>query len=478
MTDNRESAERWGTAAWWGALTGLVVLAGVTRIFRLTAWGLAGDELFTWFDSLNFRPTLFGRPLLYALNHYLVRPLLSLDAFGLRFLPATFGIVSVPVIALVARRLVSDRAALLAALLVVFSAWHLNLSQQARYYTLVYLIASVTPAALWIGLRDRSKGWIGAGLVLGGVGFFAHPTTILPIGGFLLWWFGHGVLRTDGRRRRVAIIGSVALGVAGLLLGVQLLRQWTALGQEWGIGGASLLISYVTRLGTGPAAASVGGVILLWLSGRRSLATFLVAVVLGPVALLAVLGRVVSVRTAYLFATAPYALLGAGVFLDRVMARFEASVERYLVGAVLTGTVIATVLPWYVSHYLDGGNPDVRGAAAYVAERYEPEDAVVAEQPLTVRYYEPQLGAVALHRNPSRLDSIWRRAGARTPPGDLWILPVVRSQGGFGLRRLGEAEGWVRERCRKQERFGSVRIDHRRSWVPVWRCPPSDSVGG
>ncbi len=57
--------------------------------------GTRGDELYTLRDSLH--PQLRNpRPLLYLLNYFLVRPLLPLDEFGLRVLPALFGVLAMP----------------------------------------------------------------------------------------------------------------------------------------------------------------------------------------------------------------------------------------------------------------------------------------------------------------------------------------------------------------------------------------------
>src|SRR5438552_1952244 len=113
-TEPRSAA---GSAA---LLAGLIVLALVLRFWRLGDWNFQATEIFTLRDSLH--PKLSNpRPLGYLLNYYLVRPFLPLDEFGLRLLPATFGLLAIPAFYLVSRRLIGIRAALLGTLLLTVS---------------------------------------------------------------------------------------------------------------------------------------------------------------------------------------------------------------------------------------------------------------------------------------------------------------------------------------------------------------------
>src|SRR5688572_5649646 len=101
-------------------LTGLIVLAAALRFWRLGEWNFQATEIFTLRDSSSPQ---FGnpRPLGYLLNYYVVRPLLPLNEFGLRLLPALFGVLTIPAFYFIARSLVGVRAALFGTLLLVFS---------------------------------------------------------------------------------------------------------------------------------------------------------------------------------------------------------------------------------------------------------------------------------------------------------------------------------------------------------------------
>jgi uncharacterized membrane protein len=167
-------------------LAGLTVLALALRFWRLGNWSLDSDEVFMLRDSLN--PSLSNpRPLLYFLNHYLVGPLVPLDEFGLRLLPAIFGVLAIPVFYLVTRRLVGNRAALFGALLLTVNPLHVYYSQFARYWSLVFLLSAVYPYALYIGLRERNRRALALGLVTGVLASLAHPTSVILVGGLAVW---------------------------------------------------------------------------------------------------------------------------------------------------------------------------------------------------------------------------------------------------------------------------------------------------
>ena len=108
-------------------------------------------------DSLNFRFTN-PRPLLYFINHHVIAPIIPLDEFGIRLLPATFGVLAIPVLYLVTRRFLGARAALFATALLVVSPVHVVYSQFGRYWSLVFLFATVYPYALYLGVRSATDG--------------------------------------------------------------------------------------------------------------------------------------------------------------------------------------------------------------------------------------------------------------------------------------------------------------------------------
>ena len=158
----------------WLLLAALTLLGLVLRLWHLGDWNFQATEMFTYRDSQ--RPQ-FGnaRPLVYLLNYFLVRPLLPLDEFGMRLVPAIAGTLAIPALYLVGRRIVGSRAALFAALLVTLNPTQILYSQLARYWSLVFLFCSIAPFALFLGVRDRSGRMFALGVVATILAGLSHP---------------------------------------------------------------------------------------------------------------------------------------------------------------------------------------------------------------------------------------------------------------------------------------------------------------
>src|SRR5919106_32880 len=162
----------------WLLLAGLTLLGLLLRFWHLGDWNFQATEIFTYRDSQ--RPQ-FGnaRPLVYLLNYYLVRPLLSLDEFGMRLVPAIAGTIAIPALYLLGRRVVGTRAALFAALFVALNPTQILYSQLARYWSLVFLFCSIAPIAVFLGVRDRSGRMFSVGVVATILAGLSHPVGIL-----------------------------------------------------------------------------------------------------------------------------------------------------------------------------------------------------------------------------------------------------------------------------------------------------------
>ena len=87
-------------------------------------------------------------PLYYALLHAWAA-LLGTGPAALRLLSLVVGVLTIPLLYLVARRMLSTRAALLAALLLTISPLHVYYSQEVRMYGLVALLSVGVLAAAW-----------------------------------------------------------------------------------------------------------------------------------------------------------------------------------------------------------------------------------------------------------------------------------------------------------------------------------------
>jgi hypothetical protein len=480
-------------------LAALIVLALALRIWRLGDWSLEGDEIFTLRDSLHPRLTN-ARPLLYLLNYYLVRPLVPLDELGLRILPALFGVLAIPAFYFVSRHLVGTRAALFGTLLLAVNAMHVYHSQYARYWSLVFLLCAVYPFALYLGFRERNRGWLILGLVTCVLAVLAHPTAILLLGGLGLF------LVTQLSRDRLARLwtqrsvrwGAALVVILAALAGARyllVLRSWIfdrprlqggadhllhSPGGPW-VKQVAILLSYVD--GLTPALALIGllGIYLLWQSRDRSLALLLVHLLFFPMAFILLLAFRTAVSTTYLLSTTPIFFIGAGVLLDRLAGIEWELRPRWLLSAVVTTIVILAGTPTLISLYLDGRRNDFRGAAQWLDERLAPGDVVFSDQFKTLSHYLRGASPQRLLADPAPLMKSTRMLHESGAGGTLWIVKPATLQGGHRTNpQLGSLKTWIYDNCQLRRSIGVARLDFRHNELQIYRCrvPASRQVTG
>ena len=154
-----ESKSYWGRPeVRRGMLLLLVASAAIFRFATLSRQPLWLDEAVdASFATLSFWNCVFAEhvhpPLYRTLLHFVVLGFGN-SAAALRFLPAVFGILAVPSIAILARRLY-PQAGLTAAALVATSPFLIFFSQENRDYSLFILLALLST---WAFLRLRETG--------------------------------------------------------------------------------------------------------------------------------------------------------------------------------------------------------------------------------------------------------------------------------------------------------------------------------
>jgi mannosyltransferase len=482
------------TTLHWLILATLVVIAAALRFWRLGQWGFEGDEVFTLQDSVRLIPSN-PRPLLYLLNHYVVYPFHPLDELGLRLLPACFGVLAVPALYWSSRKLVGARAALLGALLLVFNPLHLYQSQYARYWGLVFLLSSIYPFAIFIGLRDRNIRLLGLGVLVAVLAVLAHPVSLFLVVGLGVW------LLTQVRRdqldrlwaqKRVrwatAILALFAIVVAVRF--VPILLEWVSIHDDKkrvsdhllslpgriGVKQAGMLLAYLEGLTLPLALTGALGVYLLWLRRERELALLLGCLFIVPLAMLLLLSLRTAVSVTYMISTAPVVFIAAGVALDRC-SRIEWDLRpRWLLSAVWAIMIIAAGAPTLLSQYRDGRRQDFRGAARWLQEHLSPGDQVFSDQFRTMKLYLPGNRIHHLSAEPATLAEALEGVQTSQPAGALWLVVPYSARGGHRTTpKLEGFKGWIYGHCQLRETTGVARLDFRHNELQIYRCPPVTS---
>ena len=164
-----------GRTAWrnQGLLLAYTLLAFTLRIWQLGAQSLWYDEGVSWYlsarlplgDMLWWTATDIQPPLYYLL----LRPWLLLageSEFALRFPSLIFGVLTVPLMFVVARRLFGPRAGVLAGLLAAAAPLYVWYAQEARMYTLLTFLGLLASYLLLRALdRPTRRVWLAYTLV-------------------------------------------------------------------------------------------------------------------------------------------------------------------------------------------------------------------------------------------------------------------------------------------------------------------------
>jgi 4-amino-4-deoxy-L-arabinose transferase-like glycosyltransferase len=151
------------------AVAGITIIAAVLRFFRLGAWSFTGDEIRTMVWLQNRVPMKdYG----WSITKYLARAAihwLGPTEFAARLVPATIGILSIPIVFVFVRKYWGKHVALYTSLLLATSPWHVYFSQTARFYTSQLLLYSLAIFLFIDGLRRNQFRTIAAALGLWGL---------------------------------------------------------------------------------------------------------------------------------------------------------------------------------------------------------------------------------------------------------------------------------------------------------------------
>ena len=434
---------------------------------------------------------------LYHLNHYLIDPITPLDEFGIRFLPALFGVLAIPALYFVARRLVGAPAALFAAFLLTVSPLHVIYSQFGRYWSLVFLLCAIYPYALYIGIREHNRRALVLGIVTAILATLAHPAAVLLFGGPMLW-LGFGYLRPRHIQAlwarpafRYGLLIAVVVAGAIVVRFIPILQSWIAEHDANPGSGQSLLrapprilkpivylLAYTESLTIPIVLAGAVGIHLIVQTRDRILGMFLASLVIFPLAFLCLIMFRTPVSTYYALPAAPVLFIGAGVFLDRVFQMESSLRPRWLLPAVLTILMLVPGTPTLVSQYLNGRRFDFRSVAHWLKPRLTPGDVVFSDQPVAMGSYLPGTDVQRLRYKIEPLAESVRAVGALGRGGALWIVAPAPAHAFRTNLKQGGLIRWIYDNCQLTNTVGRGRVDFRQQYLQVYRCPPAQPPSG
>ena len=212
---------------WAWALFAVTALAMLLRLYKLDEWAFWVDEGHTFRDATATTEVFWHShvskyPLCYLLSRSLMPWIPSVGEGWLRLPFVVFGILSVPLLAIVGKTIVGARAGLVGALFLAIHPWHLYWSQNYRTYPMVVFFGILAAGFGHRALRLRSM-WYAAAAVFASLGAgLSHPHGFALL--FVLIVFAVLAIRSSptglGKRSKQLLlfiaIGS-AVGVAAMV---------------------------------------------------------------------------------------------------------------------------------------------------------------------------------------------------------------------------------------------------------------------
>lgn len=384
----------------WILLVGVTLLAASLRFFRLDEWGFWIDEIHTinravWhYDPLSFFQFWTSLSIMLeaqALQFY------GISEWSARLVPALIGVASIPILYLPTRRFFGPTTALIAALLLAVSPWHLFWSQNARFYTTLLLFYNLALFAFFIAIEEDRPLWlvIFFGLVWLAIrertiAVFLIPVVVAyPIAVILLRFKQPRGLRL---RNMLILLGPmvavVLLDLANFLRGggsFFLEQLETFAGQPID---DPFRLTYFIASSTGiplMALGFFGGIYALIKKSRAGVLMFIAAVL--PVVLLVCLSPFIFTKDRYVFTTLPGWIILAAYAIHQITARLQ-HIDRILAAGLLF-IFLADAVGNHILYFQtnNGNRRNWRAAFGLIQDRRMPDDRIISTRPEIGSYY-------------------------------------------------------------------------------------------
>lgn len=401
----------------WLYLLLITALAGGMRLYNLGDYSFWEDELYTVRSTGTLGEGQFAKqfgqvPSAVGMMAYGVDlsqidrdntaqwQSLGVTEWNVRLGPCLIGILTIPLLGLVSRRLLGDRATLIAVLILAVSPWHLFWSQAGRFYALQFLCYNL--ALIWYirACLERSGRLAALSSVALVLAYLSQPPAIL-----ICLVLAADVIYCLIRRESIGLTKAgwvFGIGAALICVGIQLYDMIVSAdayayhgsleGHSWKVIGASMILR------NHPVLLAVAGLSLLALARAmpRRINYLLMAGMLPVLALMGLaivselLGKDSYVHERYCFIVHYAWVALAAVGLNAVWESVEAHNKSRTLAAVAVVAVVVSLLWTDLGYYRDGYRRRWQEAFAYVKPLRQPGEDVAcfsSKRTPVARYY-------------------------------------------------------------------------------------------
>ena len=358
----------------------LFLLAALTRVYGIWEWDLIDDEYFT--ATLAYeRFQSFVNPAYYTLV-VLTYELLGQEEWLSRLPALIISIISFPVFYFLCSRSFGRNAALFSSIILLFCSWHLYFSQLARFYSGVFLFASISYIYFYRALYTSEVKHVVIALVASGIGVLFHTTAVLvPFSAafaylalFLLYQGNYGELSAKNMKIYLGLCLAAGLLSAPFLFGV--LTRWVSTGQAWGYGAILIIPQLVKYIGIPIIIGATFGFLFLF-NKNRPAALFLSIASIVPCLFMIISSSYMAISPSYAFYILVPIVILAGLACDEchyiLKDKYQITLSYFPIVLLVT-----LLLPSFASHYFAKKSLNFEDAEKFVASEIMSGDKVLS----------------------------------------------------------------------------------------------------
>lgn len=372
----------------------ITLVAAVLRFYKLGEWSFWGDEMFTvggQEDGFNYSP------IRKALSLTLIQTFTAmngLNEWNARIIPALIGIITIPVFFFMVRKLFDTPAALLSALVLALSPWHLYWSQNARFYTTLLLFYSLALYFFYLGMEQDNPLYLLICMIFLGLAVKERLLALFFLPVILVYLLLLRVLSFDKpkgwRYQNLAIFILPGL-VGGLFFAGPYLLNLSGWFSGFGFSNNSPFwlasgFAYYVSL---PIAClgSIGGFYFVMQKNRAGLLLCVSAIT--PLLLLLVISPFHYTANRYIFISLTSWFMLAAVTATTLIKNTIWPVKLLALGAlfILIVQPIGEDALYYLTQ--NGNRDNWKAAFSYVEQHRKPDDVVVSGNLQLANYYLP-----------------------------------------------------------------------------------------
>ena len=399
---NKNKPELPGRNYWLPVLVGLIIIGTILRFYHLDFNSLWLDEISTYrYASGTFEAmwqmmatgTDYSPPLFFALEHFVLQGF-GVSEWTMRFLPAVFGVLTIPVMYLVGKEFWDNKdIGLITAGLITFSPFLVYYSQEARSYSLALLFVA---AEFYFFLKTmKSKettdwlNWVLFGL-FAGLAFWTHYYTLVFTGLLLVYLLVRSVPALNkGTSKDIQSVyistGILLLVTIPLIIAlIPVFVQRTASSPTYGIQGIGIVSETFTQMSGFSDYATiiffmlcVTGIFILWKQDHTYTGVLLLWIFAGTFLISIFMSyRMPMIPRHLIFLTIPFSLGIAMTFVGIRNLIPKTILTKHIIGSLLVLFLLLAV-PYYINYYQTYSKENWRGIATDLEKVTVPGDTVI-----------------------------------------------------------------------------------------------------